>query len=82
MNKYIFITLEGFTFQPGIESIEPNIDNMQVLGFGMGDNAKEALENMAKENEYLAETNFDEVIGIQLQSETRECFSLRKFFAK
>lgn len=34
--KYIFITFEGFTFQPYSESDVPDIENMQVIGFSEG----------------------------------------------
>lgn len=32
MNKYIFITKEGTTFQPNSQSIESDCENMQVIG--------------------------------------------------
>lgn len=33
MKHFVSITTEGFTFQPDFESIEPDIENCQVLGF-------------------------------------------------
>ena len=33
MKSYIFITTEGFTYQPGSESPEPDVENCQVIGF-------------------------------------------------
>ncbi|GAG60875.1 unnamed protein product, partial [marine sediment metagenome] len=30
MKKFIFITSEGFTFQPDNDDYEPDIENMQV----------------------------------------------------
>jgi hypothetical protein len=67
MNSYIFMTTEGWTFQPGTEAVEPDIENCQVIGFAQGENEKQALENLVKENQYLLETTFDELICIELK---------------
>lgn len=76
--KYIFITTEGFTYQPNSESPEPDVENMQVIGFGEGDTAKEALRKMLGRDQYLTGTNFDEVFAIRLASDDREYLSLRE----
>lgn len=77
MKKYIFITTEGFTFQPYSDSVEPDIENMQVIGFAQGDTAKDAMKDLIKKNTYLVETSFDEVFAIQIENDYREYFSLR-----
>jgi len=79
MKSYIFITTEGFTFQPNSESQMPDIENCQVIGFGKGQNAQEAFENMLMSQKYLHETNFDEIIGLELKSESKENFSLADY---
>ena len=66
MNSYIFITTEGYTFQPESESIDPDIENCQVVGFAKGKNPQQAFENLIKENDYLLETTFDELICLKL----------------
>ena len=58
MNSYIFITTEGFTFQPGSESAEPDVENCQVIGFAKGNSIDEAFENLIAENKYLLKTSF------------------------
>ena len=40
MKNYMFITAEGFTCQPDSESIEPDIENLQVIGFDSGNSPK------------------------------------------
>lgn len=45
MNYYIFITNEGYTYQPNTKSIEPDCDNSQVLGIAFGNNEDEAFKN-------------------------------------
>lgn len=67
MNSYIFITSEGFTFQPGSESAEPDVENCQVIGFAKGNSIEEAFENLMAENKYLLKTSFDEITGYELR---------------
>jgi len=43
MNNYIFLTDEGYTFQPNSES---DIENLQVIGICNGENEKEAFYNL------------------------------------
>jgi hypothetical protein len=57
MKDFIFITFEGYTFQPNSESDIPDIENMQVIGFSKGLNSKEAFENLKIKSSYLKETN-------------------------
>lgn len=66
MNSYIFITTEGYTFQPGSQSVEPDIENCQVMGLVHGLDANQAFENLIRENDYLLETSFDELICYEL----------------
>ena len=67
MESYIFITKDGYTFQPGSETIEPDIENCQVVGFAKGVNAQQAFQNLIKENSFLLETTFDEAICFELK---------------
>jgi len=46
MSSYIFITTEGYTFQPVSESLEPDVENCQVMGFAQGINKKQAFKNL------------------------------------
>jgi len=67
MKSYIFITTEGYTFQPESELIEPDIENCQVIGFARGIDEKDAFQNLIKENPYLFDTTFDELICLELK---------------
>ena len=67
MKSYIFITSEGYTFQPGSESVEPDIENCQVIGFAQGENPDKAFQNLISENVYLMQTSFDEIICFELK---------------
>lgn len=66
MKEYIFLTSEGFTFQPSSNSILPDIENLQVVGFANGVNAGHAFNNLLSQNYYLKETNFSEVFSYEL----------------
>lgn len=82
MKEYIFLTNEGVTFQPNSTTLEPDIENMQVIGFASGDTVQDAAIRLVELNEYLADTNFDELFAIQLADIHREYFSLRDIFQK
>ena len=82
MREYIFLTTEGTTFQPDSSSSEPDIENMQVIGFAGGDTVQDAVMKLVGLNGYLANTNFDEIFAIQLADNHREYFSLRDIFRK
>ena len=66
IKNYIFVTSEGYTFQPNSKSIEPDIENLQVVGFAKGKDPKEAFKRLIKENNYLLETGFNEVLSYEL----------------
>ena len=75
VKSYIFITTEGYTYQPNSESIEPDIENCQVIGLAEGTDIDNAFENLLRENEYLLETSFDEIIGYELKHKNYHKFS-------
>ena len=77
MKDFIFITFEGYTFQPNSNSDIPDIENMQVVGFSKGLNSKEAFENIKTKNSYLLETTFNEIISIELKDKKFEYFNLK-----
>jgi len=66
VKNYIFLTSEGYTFQPQSECLEPDIDNLQVIGFAKGTNSQEAFYNLVKNNECLLKTTFEEVFCYEL----------------
>jgi len=68
MKNYIFVTSEGHTYQPGSESSEPDIENLQVIGFAGGNSPEEAAGNLLKESTYLNQTTFNKVTAMELKS--------------
>jgi len=69
MKSYIFITEEGSTYQPNSLSPDPDIENCQVIGFAKGIDENEAFRNLVEEDEDLLDTNFSELICIELRNE-------------
>ncbi|MFN0158485.1 MAG: hypothetical protein ACKVRP_10485 [Bacteroidota bacterium] len=67
MKSYIFVTSEGYTYQPNSESEVPDIENLQVIGFAAGVNEQEALRNLLSENSWIQDSSFSEVMCYQLQ---------------
>lgn len=81
MNKYIFLTTEGYTYQPNSESIEPDCDNAQLIGIAEGINQEDAFENLLDKYKYLKESNFEEIYCYQLNDSyenTRKVFIIEK----
>jgi len=75
--KYIFITHEGYTFQPNSESDMPDIENMQVIGFSMGKDNKDAFDNLLIKSQYLKDTSFNELIAFELVDGKQDVFTIQ-----
>lgn len=80
MNNYLFLTNEGYTYQPDSESIEPDFENSQLIGIASGNTQEEAFRNLLKERDYLKEFNFDEVYCYKLDDNYQE--SKKYFYIK
>lgn len=81
MNKYIFLTTEGYTYQPNSESIEPDCDNAQLIGIAEGINQEDAFKNLLDKYDYLKESNFEEIYCYKLNDNyenTRKDFVIGK----
>ncbi len=76
--NYIFLTAEGFTFQPESSCIKPDIENVQVIGFANGYDAQDAFNQLLQRNPYLHETRFNEIFSMQLaESKKKTYFCLK-----
>ena len=70
--NYIFLTSEGHTYQPDQESIEPDIDNLQVIGISEGINSQMAFDNLIKNRKYLLKTTFNEIFCYELSNNFKD----------
>lgn len=69
IDYYIFLTDEGYTFQPGFEEYPVETDNLQVVGFAAGHNVDDAYKNFFIECPYLHETTFEKIFCYKLDKE-------------
>ena len=79
MNNYIFLTNEGYTYQPNSEGIEPDCENSQLIGIARGVTQEEIFCNLIKK-EYLKQFNFDEIDYYKLVKDYEE--GKRYFYIK
>ena len=83
MNHYVFLTDEGYTFEPDKYGKLRERENLQVIGFTEGTNADEAYENLLLENSYLKDTSFERVHCYQLDKDyeqSRKDYDLHQGF--
>lgn len=69
MNNYIFLTNEGYTYQPNSSSIEPDCENAQVLGIVTGESENDALKNLLEQNAYLEDSSFNEIYCYKISND-------------
>ena len=69
--RYIFLSAEGFTFQPNSNLEKPDIENLQVIGFAKGRDSKDAFQQLLKENSCLIDTSFDKIFSYKDRKSTR-----------
>lgn len=80
---FLFITADGVTYSSP-ELDKPDVDNFQVLGYGEGQNEVEAYEDFKNKNPWLEDTEFDEIISIEIKHKIHEgkYFSLKETIRK
>lgn len=79
MKSFIFITNEGYTYQPNSDQPEPDIENCQVIGFSEGNDENDAFKKLVNENEYLLKTSFDVLLCIELKNKFQ--YNISKIFS-
>ncbi len=77
MNKYIFLTNEGSTYQPNSNSIEPDCENAQVIGFANGDTKIDAFNNLLNKNSKIQYTTFNEVYCYKIEDNSPKYFYVK-----
>ncbi len=65
---FLFITPDGIAYSSS-EKLSPDVDNLQVLGYGKGKNEEDALKNFLRSNMWIFNTNFDEIICVEIKKE-------------
>ena len=72
MDNFIFLTTEGYTFQPDSDAPTPDIENMQVIGISSGSSSDEAFDNLLSTHAYLRDTSFKNIFCYKLDEHYEE----------
>ena len=72
MNSYIFLTDEGYTFQPETADDPIVIDSLETIGTAKGKDAMDAYRNLLAENPKLAERRFEKIFCYQVDEPVKE----------
>lgn len=68
---FMFLTPDGVTYS-SCGNIYPDVDNFQVLGLAEGSTEEEAFEEFLNANKWVFNTNFKNVICIEVKSRIHE----------
>ena len=66
MKRFMFVTKEGFTFSKS-EKLEPDVENLQIVGFIDAQDKNEAFDKLLAENGWLVDTGFNELDCIEVK---------------
>lgn len=75
---FLFVTFDGVTFSSD-ELDEPDVDNLQVLGYGEGLDEDEAFKDFLAQNQWVLDKRFEEAICVEIKNRIykRKVFSLK-----
>jgi hypothetical protein len=78
MKNYIFISSEGYTYSPSATDSEPDVENCQVLGFGVGADKESAFKYFIDNNQQLENLGFENVVCYELMKSEPEGYFCTK----
>ena len=64
---FLFVTFDGVTFSSD-ELDEPDVDNLQVLGYGEGLDEDEAFKDFQAQNQWVLDKRFEEAICVEIKN--------------
>ncbi len=64
---FLFVTPDGVTYSSPAKTY-PDVENFQVLGYGKGYTEREAFDDFVKRNNWVLDTDFNEIICIEIKS--------------
>ena len=64
---FLFVTFDGVTFSSD-ELDEPDVDNLQVLGYGEGLDEDAAFKDFLAQNQWVLEKRFEEAICVEIKN--------------
>ncbi len=75
---FMFFTPEGRTYSSEDE-IFPDVDDLQILGYGEGSDVNEAFEDFLSKNKWVLNTNFNQVNVVEIAAKLDSVFFLEKY---
>lgn len=77
---FLFLTPDGVTYSSP-KRLYPDVDNLQVLGYGEGDDEEDALKNCIQNNKWVFDTDFDAVFCVEIKGKIspRKRYFLKDF---
>ncbi len=75
---FMFVTPDGVTYSSP-EKEFPDVENFQILGYGEGTDEEEAFNFFIQNNNWIFNTDFENVICIEVKS---RIFQGKKFVIK
>jgi hypothetical protein len=78
MNKYIFVTPEGLTCKPNIDSPEPDFVDMQIIGFGRDSMVQDALKDLIEMHNNQSENKISRHFSLRMESDKKNYFWLKE----
>jgi len=82
MNSYIFLTDEGYTFQPETGDEPMEIENLQVIGTAQGIDGNDAYRNLLAEHPELKPSDFTRIFCYQLEKDDEGSRKRKDYYLK
>jgi hypothetical protein len=78
MKKYIFITPEGLSFKPNMDSPEPDYLDLQIFDFNHDSSIQDAIQDLIELNHNAKCGQPEGPIALRIENNRRKSFWLRE----
>lgn len=79
MKKQVFVKSEALTYQPNTDSPEPDFEDMDTMGFGLGQNIEDAVKDILELNDDMQAKRPGQIFSIDFRNENRKYFRLKDY---
>lgn len=76
MKSFLFYTTQGYTFSPCEDTVEPDVENCQILGWEKGETTESAYVRLLANNPWIKEKEFTKVVGVEIVEGSEKCFDI------
>ncbi len=78
MKKYIFITPEGLSFKPNMDSPEPDYMDLQIFDFNHDASIQDAIQDLIELNQNAKGSQPEGPFALRIENNRRKSFWLRE----